>query len=190
MSSTTARYTVCATYSDVAAAVQELSRDPNLILDCEGRELGMPGGALSIIAIGNATASRIFLFDVLALSYKSEPSLAPLFALLRSPDVTKVVWDGRSDFLEIADTYGVPMGGVVDLQLAEVAQRARTIKPSQKKKTWRHGHTTDYFKRIQTELDADPSALDGIFRLYGLDHCAMLYHIVGKTGGKDRSYTP
>ncbi|KAI0686581.1 ribonuclease H-like domain-containing protein [Earliella scabrosa] len=178
-------YTLCATYADAVLAVRELARESTLILDCEGRDLGMPDGTLSIIAIGNATASRVFLFDILALADKRHYAMATLLSLLRRREITKVVWDGRSDFLEIAETFGVLMGGVLDLQLVEVAQRAR----AKLKKTsgWRQAHTTEYFKRIQPHLNADPSALDGIFRLYGLDHCANLYQVLDGKGGKDHA---
>ncbi|KAI1790034.1 ribonuclease H-like domain-containing protein [Ganoderma leucocontextum] len=178
------RFTLCATYKAAARAAEELSRHDTLILDCEGRELGWPGGALSIIAIGDSTASRIFLFDTLSLSDKRHPLLLPLFALLRRSDVVKVVWDGRSDFLEIAGTYGVYMEGVLDLQLVEVAQRAR--RGHNKKGGRRAKHTVDYFKKLKGEPLA---AFDGIHRLFGLEQCAGFYQLLHGNGGKDPAVT-
>ncbi len=174
-------FILCDTYMAAARAAEELSRYGTLILDCEGRELSMPGGALSIIAIGDSTASHIFLFDTLALSDKQHPLLLPLFALLRRPDVVKVVWDGRSDFSQIAGTYGVYMAGVLDLQLAEVAQRAR--RPHNKKGGVRAKHTLDYFKKLKDEPLA---SFDSIYRLFGLEQCARFYQLLRGDGGKDR----
>ena len=171
-------FVLCDTYSAVSQAVVELSSSSVLIVDCEGRNIGMPGGALSVIAVGDYEASRIFLFDVLALSDKYHPLLAPLLSLLRRPDITKLLWDGRADSFEIAETYGVQMGGVLDIQLVEVVQRGR-----RKSKGWRQNHTADYFKRLKAELD--PAALEGIHRLFGLDHCAGLYGVVGAGEGKN-----
>jgi exonuclease 3'-5' domain-containing protein 1 len=34
------------------------------------------------------------------------------------------MWDGRQDFLEISDNYGVDLDGVMDLQIAEVVSRS------------------------------------------------------------------
>ncbi|RPD55496.1 hypothetical protein L226DRAFT_469863 [Lentinus tigrinus ALCF2SS1-7] len=173
-------HVLCDTYEAASQAVTELSSSSVLLVDCEGRNIGVPGGALSIITVGDWTASRIFLFDVLALPDKSHPLLAPLLSLLRRTDITKIVWDGRADFFEMVEAYGVQMEGVLDLQLVEVAQRGR-----RKNKGWRQGHTADYFKRMKDELRDDPDALEGIHRLYGLDHCAGLYGVVGKGGGKN-----
>ena len=177
------RFTLCDTYEAAAQAAEVLSRHSTLILDCEGRTIGMPDGALSIIAIGDSAASHVYLFDTLSLCNKQHPLLSHLFTLLRRPDIVKLVWDGRSDFFEIADTYGVLMQGVLDLQLAEVAQRARK---SGKPKGWRAGHTLDYFKKMSDELLADPTALNGIHRLFGLAHCAGLFQVLDESGGKDR----
>ncbi|KAI0752941.1 hypothetical protein C8Q80DRAFT_486532 [Daedaleopsis nitida] len=185
MAPSATRYTLCTTYEDAALAAYELSQDPTstVILDCEGCNFGMIDGALSIIAIGNSTASRIFLFDALALSDKDDARLAPLLSLLRTSDVTKIVWDGRADFYEIAEAYGVLLGGVLDLQIAEVRQRSH--QKSKKKSNLRYLHTYNYFKRCHAELEQNPSALDGIYRLYGLGHCANLFVVLDENGGKN-----
>ncbi|TFK84655.1 hypothetical protein K466DRAFT_526996 [Polyporus arcularius HHB13444] len=177
----TSPYTLCDTYEAASLAAEELSASSTLIVDCEGRDIGMPDGALSIIAIGDATASKIFLFDVLALTDPADPLLAPLRSLLRRPDITKLMWDGRADFTEIAEAYGVRMEGVLDLQLVEVAQRWRR----KRKGCRRQQHTADYFKSLKDELTEDPAALDGIHRLYGLEHCAGMYGLIKKGEGKN-----
>ena len=175
-------YIVCDTYEAASQAASELSEHSTLILDCEGRDLGMPGGALSVIAIGDETASKVFLFDTLALSDKAHALLAPFLSILGRRDITKLTWDGRADFYEIAEAYGVQMEGVLDLQLAEVVQRGRR----KRKGSWRETHTIDYFRGMKDELEADPAALEGIHRVYGLDRCAGLYKLIGKGEGKNR----
>ncbi|RPD55495.1 hypothetical protein L226DRAFT_574537 [Lentinus tigrinus ALCF2SS1-7] len=174
-------YILCDTYEAASQAVVELSQCSTLIVDCEGRDIGMPGGALSIIAVGDRSGSPLFLFDVLALSDKSHALLAPFLSILRRPDITKVMWDGRADSFEIAETYGVQMGGVLDLQLVEVVQRGRRLR----KDGWRRNHTIDYFKDTKDELTADPASLEGIHRVYGLERCLGLYRLIKKGEGKN-----
>ncbi|KAM5539782.1 hypothetical protein V8D89_006595 [Ganoderma adspersum] len=180
LQNTKPHFILCTTYVAAALAAEELSRHDTVILDCEGRELGMPSGALSLIAIGDSTASHIFLFDTLALPDRRHPLMSPLFALLRRPDIVKVVWDGRADFSEIAETYGVCMEGVLDLQLAEIAQRAR--RPHSRKGGVRAKHTLDYFKKLK---DEPLESFDGIHRLFGLEQCARFYQLLRGDGGKD-----
>ena len=185
MSPSNAGFTLCATYEEAAAAASELSRLSTVILDCEGRDIGVPGGALSIIALGDSTASRIFLFDVVALPDAQNPLLEPLLSLLRSDDITKLVWDGRCDFTEIADTYGVQLGGVLDLQLVEIAER-----PNNARKmpfSLRARHTRSLFSGMR-ELTQDPSALDGVHRLLGLEHCVKVFQLLSGLAPKDRRW--
>ncbi|KAI0717816.1 ribonuclease H-like domain-containing protein [Cerioporus squamosus] len=173
-------YILCDTYESASQAADQLSACSAVIVDCEGRDLGMPGGALSLIAIGDATASQIFLLDALTLSDATHPLLAPLLTILRRPDVTKLMWDGRADFTEIAEAYGVRMEGVLDLQLVEVVQRGR-----RKRKGYRQEHTAYYFRDIKDELEGDPAALEGVHRLYGLERCAWEYKLIKKGEGKN-----
>ena len=178
-------YKLCSTYEDALAAACDLARSSTLILDCEGLELGMPGGALSIIAVGDPSAACVYLVDALALPDPHHPLLAPLLLLLARPDVTKLVWDGRADFREVADAYGILMNGVLDLQLVEVAQR-RAMRGKKDRKSQRAKHTLDYFKNMQEDLELQPGALSGVHRVYGLDHCARLFQVLDGVGGKDR----
>ena len=60
-SSTMSEYTLCMTDADVEDAVNLLSTASHIFLDCEGRDLGNVGGALSLIQLGTPGASRIFL---------------------------------------------------------------------------------------------------------------------------------
>jgi len=126
-------YTLCRTPSSVSNAVAILSRSEYLVLDCEGKDIGRKEGILSLLCIGTARAERIFIFDTLALTFSNASSfLGPLLNLLKSDRVPKVVWDGRQDFLEILDCYGVGLGGVIDLQVAEVVSRSGVRGESEK----------------------------------------------------------
>ena len=186
MSPSNAGFTLCATYEEAAAAASELSRLSTVILDCEGRDIGVPGGALSIIALGDSTASRIFLFDVVALPDAQNPLLEPLLSLLRSDDITKLVWDGRCDFTEIADTYGVLIDGIVDVQLAEVMARP----PHKLDGSTRARQTISYFKSsnvIMTHIAEDPSILEGIHRVMHFEHCTGSVGLHQDVGARDRT---
>ncbi|OBZ66440.1 hypothetical protein A0H81_13662 [Grifola frondosa] len=173
------RYTYCMTYASAADAMAILSRSAYLILDCEGRTIGCVGGALSILAIGTANASEIFLFDVVALADKNHSSLAPLLQLLRSEEIPKIVWDGRSDALELLLTYDVVLGGVLDLQLAEVISRAAVRGGGRRRLKWL---ATSYFRKIAAEVHANPSMFDDIHTVIGLDKCLQQCSVaVGQT---------
>ncbi|TFK80694.1 hypothetical protein K466DRAFT_503440 [Polyporus arcularius HHB13444] len=175
MATSEARSTLCTTYDAAAHAASQLSSHSILILYCQGRELGLPDGELSIVALSDAAASHVFLFDVLALSDKYNPTLSPLFSLLHRRDITKIVWDCRTYLLELADTYGVLLQGVIDLQLLEVSTRGNN------EKSLRVQHTTRHFRRI---IDSGLTPPGDIHKLLGLDHCGGLYHVsqAGKNG--------
>ncbi|KAI0800016.1 hypothetical protein C8Q74DRAFT_385926 [Fomes fomentarius] len=181
--STEPRITLVSTYEEVEAAVQALSRHPTLVLDCEGRDLCMPNGVLSIVSLADPMASDIHLFDVLALADKQNPSLSSLFSILCDKLVTKLVWDGRHRFMEIADTYGVLIDGVLDVQIVEVM-----LRPKHKLNgSMRAKHTVDYFKKSQAVMDHitnDPSILDGVDRTMGVEHCAGAVGVHKEIGGK------
>ncbi|KAI0633944.1 ribonuclease H-like domain-containing protein [Trametes polyzona] len=130
------KITYCKTPASISNAVAQLSAHTVLLVDCEAKELGMPDGVLSLVALSGPNAKHIFLVDALAFPSPSSdtppttpltphPALAPLIALLVSPAVTKVFWDGRADALELRMTWGVTMENVLDLQLVDVVARAR-----------------------------------------------------------------
>ncbi|RPD55489.1 hypothetical protein L227DRAFT_510071 [Lentinus tigrinus ALCF2SS1-6] len=179
-----AQYTFCTTYDAATRAAQVLSASSTIILHCQGRDLGLPDGELSIIALSDPAASEVFLLDVLLLCDKHNPALAPLFSLLERPDITKLVWDGRTYLLEIADTYGVLLQGVIDLQLVEVSTRGK-----KSEKNLRAQHTMRYFKSVMKDIRNNPRLLDGIHRLLGLDSCAANLRVINALGGKDPAVT-
>jgi exonuclease 3'-5' domain-containing protein 1 len=160
-------YTLCITNSSVAAAVDVLRTSQFLILDCEGRELGSQGGALSLLAIGTAHAEQIFLFDAVALDHKAA-AMTELLQMLGRADKLKIVWDGRMDAVELQATYSVDLAGVLDLQLAEVATRRH---PRQETAEARTGRLASHFG--YKELRRASGALDNIHVLMGLDRCLL-----------------
>ena len=173
-------YMLVSTYEQAKAAANALAGYSTLILDCEGQDFGSSHGVLSIVSIGGYPVSdTVYLFDVLALREKHNPLLGPLLSILRNPYINKLVWDGRSDFLELALSYDITVEGVLDMQLAEVMQRSTDL----------NSHSLAYFRKskpMMADIRRNPRLLEGIHRLLGLDHCADILHIVDALGGKDR----
>lgn len=132
----TPAYTFCTTAESVANAIPALSRSRYLVLDCEGKSIGRIDGALSLVCIGTERAEQIFVFDALSLT-RDHPVMRPLMQLLSSDRVWKIVWDGRQDFLEMWDTYGIALRGVLDVQLAEVVSRSTMRGEGQKEQLQR-----------------------------------------------------
>lgn len=173
-------YTLCATPAAVVNAVAILAQSEYLVLDCEGKSIGDTDGVLSLVCIGTAGAERIFVFDALALT-RTEPVMAPLLALLRNEAVRKVVWDGRQDFLEIMDNYGVRLGGVLDLQLAEVTSRSAVRGENERQRLYRLSSGYLSFKLVRERK----KELGDVHLVIGLQKClelAKLENAVGKDG--------
>ncbi|KAI0752937.1 ribonuclease H-like domain-containing protein [Daedaleopsis nitida] len=186
MSAKVPNYTLVSRYEEVPAAVEALSQHQTMILDCEGKNLGLPGGIMSIFSLADADASHIYVFDALALDDKHHALMSPIFSLLRNSKIRKLVWDGRAPFMELAEAYGVLVDGVFDVQLAEVMQRP----PHDRHGTLRGKLTADYFKRCQGVMEdfaSDPAVLDGIHRAISLEHCAGIMGILKDLGMKQES---
>jgi exonuclease 3'-5' domain-containing protein 1 len=115
-------FTLCTNIEEVKTSLDILKNAAFLIVDCEGRELGCRDGALSLISIGTQHSSEVFVYDAVQLGHLG---LAPLLELLASPEIMKIVWDGRMDFSEIYHTYGTKLENTLDLQIVEVVSRAR-----------------------------------------------------------------
>lgn len=160
---------LCDTYQSIAFAVALLSRSPILIVDCEARDIARTTGVLSIVSISDVDASFIFLIDVLALQDPSHPALQPLFDLLWNEAVLKIMWDGRSDALELRETYGVELRGVLDLQLAEVVSRKSARGETEGVRKGRLG--TGYFKRMKKDISRKPVDFEGIHQVCGMNAC-------------------
>ncbi|KAI0759278.1 hypothetical protein BD413DRAFT_488104 [Trametes elegans] len=194
--------TYCAEPSTLAQAISTLSTLPAILLDCEARDLGMPGGALSLLSLSDIAASHVFLIDVLAFPSPSpspadsdtpsvpHPALLPLLALLTTPTPLKVVWDGRADALELLLTYALPFPAscssspprplvltpVLDLQLIEVTARARDIRPNARARRLDE-LTKGAFAPIASTVRADPAAFDGVWKLRGLGQIVRLLRL-------------
>lgn len=128
---------LCDGRDSFVSAVATLSSSRTLYFDCEGVHLGTVGGTLSTITIRSAPSSnnspqsdrivnaQTFIFDMISLAQQQQPfSLKPLFALLTSPKILKVVWDGRMDSSALHHYFKVDLRNVLDLQLADVRSRA------------------------------------------------------------------
>ena len=178
--------TLISTYEEVQIAAATLAKRSNLVLDIEGKNPGMADGVLSILSLGDPSTLKVYLFDALALGDKHNSLLSPLFALLRDKQITKLVWDGRGKFVEIADTYGVLIDGIVDVQLAEVMARP----PHKLDGSTRARQTISYFKSsnvIMTHIAEDPSILEGIHRVMHFEHCTGSVGLHQDVGARDRT---
>jgi exonuclease 3'-5' domain-containing protein 1 len=109
-----------------------LSQHSHIILDCEGRTLGAAGGKLSLLNLGVSQEDddgdehlSIFVIDVLAFQKNKAVHLAPIFDILKSEDIFKVVFDGRMDSSELLHGHGVKLNNVLGLQLADVLSREK-----------------------------------------------------------------
>lgn len=88
------------------------------------------GGVLSLISLGVTFEDidgdiefSIFLVDVLAFTGMMASYLRPIFDILSSEAIHKVVFDGRMDASEFLHGHGVQLKGVLDLQIADIVSR-------------------------------------------------------------------
>ncbi|KAJ7893714.1 hypothetical protein B0H14DRAFT_2684543 [Mycena olivaceomarginata] len=98
-------FTYCDKEIDPLEITKSLQDCPILFLDCEGKDMASPG------------SQRIYLFDVLAIATEG---LKPIFDILVSNQIQKVVFDGRMDQSALYHEYGVTMQNALDLQLADI----------------------------------------------------------------------
>ncbi|KAI0800005.1 ribonuclease H-like domain-containing protein [Fomes fomentarius] len=175
-------YTICSTYAAVATATALLSASKLLFLDCEARDIARPGGVLSLISISDANARTIFLIDAIVLTDRTHPSLQAFLELLAREDVTKVMWDGRSDAIELRDTYGVELHGVLDLQLTEVMSQIYLCGETDDMRLWRLAR--GYFRNVKQDVLLCPAKYDGIYQICRMAACLKLR---GITDSKDEA---
>ncbi|GAW01746.1 3 -5 exonuclease and kh-i domain-containing protein [Lentinula edodes] len=117
-------FILCDTEASFSSAVSLLEPSSSLIIDCEGLDLGVNGGALSLVCIRSMAPqiSQNFLFDFVALS-ALRCSLQPLFSLLTSPTILKILYDGRMDFSALYHGYNMELVNVIDLELVDIKSR-------------------------------------------------------------------
>jgi exonuclease 3'-5' domain-containing protein 1 len=115
-------YILCDDNSSLADAIAAIQPASVLVLDCEGKTLGIEGGTLSLIILRalEPKISKTYLIDTISLT---KDQLNPIFNILRSSSVTKIMFDGRKDFCELYHGCNVYLRGVLDLQLADVDSR-------------------------------------------------------------------
>lgn len=109
--------------------VKALSTTGCMAIDCEGVDLGQPGGQLSLIQIAarkpSSTSLSIYVVDVTLLDWRafhhrldpSDPSSPSLKTLLESQEVTKLIFDARSDASALLRHFNVKLRGSYDLQV-------------------------------------------------------------------------
>ncbi|KAG6915174.1 hypothetical protein DXG01_012857 [Tephrocybe rancida] len=117
-------YTLCDNRISVESALVTLQQSTILAFDSEGLKLGQVGGKLSFIVLRSIQpvfTPGSFLFDAIKLS---EEDIRPIFDILESSSVQKVVFDGRMDSSCLYHDHGVHLQNIVDLQLADIKSRA------------------------------------------------------------------
>ncbi|RPD70646.1 hypothetical protein L226DRAFT_222551 [Lentinus tigrinus ALCF2SS1-7] len=175
-------YSLCSTYESIAVAVTALSNASILVVDCEARDIARTTGVLSIVSISDVDARSVFLIDALALQDPSHPAFKPLFDLLENQAVMKLMWDGRADAIELRETYGVELRGVLDLQLVEVVSR-----PSVRGETdavRRQRLSRGYFREMQMDISRNPAEFEGIHQVCGIDTCLKARGINNRKDGE------
>ena len=163
---------LCDTDAVLTEALPDLQMSSTLILDCEGVDLGRRGGSLSIITLRTISPSsaQTYLIDVVRLS---PSALHPVFDLLRSSSVLKVVFDGRMDFSALYHGHGVELQNVLDLQLVDVASRNE----SQEKHLERLGKC---LKR--GEINGNKRMYVDVYKLSGLAECVREHDVASSQG--------
>ncbi|KAK7047626.1 hypothetical protein VNI00_006394 [Paramarasmius palmivorus] len=160
--------TLCNTSTSLASALDALRASDILILDCEGDNLGKQGGTLSIITLHIPSSNQTYLIDVLRLS---SADLRPVYHLLESPSVTKIVFDGRMDYSALYHEKAVDMQNVLDMQIADV--RSRIVRGEDQE---------DQFSRLKgflhwPEIIGQPDSYRKVQRLNGLKACAKEHEV-------------
>lgn len=134
---------LCDDAASCTNALISLSSCTTLILDCEGVDLGTAGGELCLLSVqsvrppqlqidlGPAFAANppfeyppVYIFDITTLE-RNNHDLQPVFHLLTSPSILKIVWDGRMDYsaLHHSSELHVDLNHVLDLQLVDLHSR-------------------------------------------------------------------
>ncbi|TDL16867.1 hypothetical protein BD410DRAFT_730761 [Rickenella mellea] len=165
---------LCDTQDLVDDAVNDLSAADYIILDCEGQQLGMVDGELSLIQLGTPNAQRVYLIDAVVLD---RSSLQPVLDLLADEGKRKVVWDGRQDYSELYHGLGTPICNVLDLQIVDVM--SRTIRGEiEQRRIWRLG------SRALSNRAVAAMQCEGVHAVNGLGK-ALQEHGVTGVSGKD-----
>ncbi|KAL5498053.1 hypothetical protein ACEPAH_2984 [Sanghuangporus vaninii] len=170
-------FTLCTTAESLSLALEKLLDAEYVFLDCEGRDLGCAPGALSLISIGTPHAAEVYLFDVLTLP---RDSLQLLFNSILSltPSArakTKVVWDGRMDYVELFYGHSCPIENVLDLQLIDMISRAQRGETEHKRlcRFVRRSFPMSEVRKLQLEEVYVLNGMDGAMREHKIDGAEM-----------------
>ncbi|KAF8198364.1 hypothetical protein K438DRAFT_1824268 [Mycena galopus ATCC 62051] len=113
---------ICDNTAAVDATLPILRAQSVLAVTCQGYALGYKDGSPSILSFATIERpSQVFHFDLIALN---RTTLQPLFDILRSPLVTKAMFDGRLIASALLHECGVELVNALDMQLADVTSRA------------------------------------------------------------------
>ena len=155
----------------LAEAISAVQSASVLALDCEGKDLGVESGALSLISLQalEPETSRAYLIDAINLT---KDQLIPIFDIIQSSSVTKIVFDGRMDSSELYHGWNVSLRGVLDLQLADVESRRL-----------RGEDEDDQLSRLspylhRREIFGQPNSYSTVHKLCGLEQCIEEHKII------------
>ncbi|KAJ7576698.1 ribonuclease H-like domain-containing protein, partial [Mycena floridula] len=159
-------FTLCDTEAAAQAAIAIISSCDMIALDCEAQNLGTRGGRLSLINIRTMSSlnSSTFMFDVLRLE---KSILRPLFDILESESIIKVMFDCRMDFSALYHEEAVTLRNVLDMQVADIASRQGE---SLGRQIERLGSFYPY--GVNTAFYKDVHALSGLARCLE-EHCGI-----------------
>ncbi|KAJ7769939.1 ribonuclease H-like domain-containing protein [Mycena metata] len=158
-------FTFCDTVQSLSAVAANLRGSSTLFLDCEGHDLGLAGGGLSLISLGKPTPNQplAYLIDAVALGTSE---LRPIFDILESPNVKKVVFDGRMDQTALFYDHGrVHLQNVVDLQLADI--KSRVLRGENEGSLEQLMRLSPYL--LQSEVEKNPQLYHKVQKLPGLE---------------------
>ncbi|KZV68869.1 hypothetical protein PENSPDRAFT_504361 [Peniophora sp. CONT] len=168
-----APYELCTTRKHVHRALSILSGFPLVVLDCEGRSLGQSDGTLSLLCLGTPVAGdsqHVFLFDMQALAPCPRSRGAIAAFLERGP--IKVCWDGRMDAIEIFHSFGIPLTGVLDLQVVEVVARQTVLGEKNQEREERLAKHKFGYRFVEEHR----ARMGGLHVVRGLQNCVEFYH--------------
>ena len=164
---------LCNTEAILTTALPFLQGCNTLILDCEGLRLGERGGSLSLVTLRTTAPSpvRTYVIDVVSLP---RTALDPVFDILRSSNVCKVLFDGRMDYSALYHGHGVELTNLLDVQLVDVASRQTREEPEAQ------------FRRLQKYLPyvnfySNREAYQQVHKLSGLNECVEEHNVSTST---------
>nr|GAT47478.1 predicted protein [Mycena chlorophos] len=109
----------------VPALLDALKASRTLFFDCEGVDLGTKGGSLTVMSFGTPRSPDDA--HIVHVPPIGATALRPIFDLLESETIQKVVFDGRMDQCALFYGFdGVKLRNVVDLQIVDVKARRQT----------------------------------------------------------------